>query len=80
MVLLAFGAFLIINILRIFILSLFAISGSSLFDITHWFLWYLVSTVFVVGIWFAEVKFFKIREIPFYSDIKSLYKKSHLRK
>lgn len=80
MVLIAFGAFLIINILRIFILSLFAISGSSLFDITHRLFWYLVSTVFVVGIWFAEVKLFKIREIPFYSDLKSLYKKSRMKK
>jgi exosortase/archaeosortase family protein len=76
----AFLSFLIINILRIFILSLIFISGSSWFDITHKLFWYLLSFVFVIGIWFIEIKFFKIKEIPFYSDLKSLYKKSLLRK
>ena len=36
-------------------------------------LWYLGSTLFVIGIWFIEVKLFKIKEIPIYSDIKFLY-------
>ena len=79
-ILFSFAVFLIINILRIFFLSIIAISGSSSFDITHKLFWYLASTVFVVGIWFAEVKIFKIREIPFYSDIKFLYKRSLLKK
>ena len=80
-ILFSFAAFLIINILRIFFLSIIAISGSEpLFDITHKLFWYLASTVFVVGIWFAEVKIFKIKEIPFYSDIKFLFKKSLMKK
>ena len=70
----AFGAFLVLNILRIFALSLFVISGSSFFDITHRIFWYALSTIFVVAIWFTEVKFFKIKAIPFYSDVKFLYK------
>lgn len=76
----SFLAFLIINILRIFILSVIAVSGSQFFDITHKIFWYSLSTLFVVVIWFAEVKLFKIKEIPVYSDLKSLYKESILQK
>ncbi len=75
MILFSFGILLFLNILRIFLLSLLFMSGTSLFDITHKLFWYLGSTVFVVGIWFAEVKLFKIKQIPFYSDIVFLYKK-----
>jgi hypothetical protein len=31
-------------------------------------------------IWFAEVKFFKIKETPFYSDFRFLHKHSVLNK
>ena len=78
MILLSFAALLILNILRIALLSFMFVSGSQLLDITHKLFWYLISTVFVVGIWFAEVKLFKIKEIPFYSDVKFLLKKSKL--
>ena len=74
MISLAFLSFLIVNVLRILILSAVAVSGSSFFDITHQIFWYSLSTIFVVVIWFAEIKFFKIKAIPFYSDIKFLYK------
>ena len=69
-----FGIFLFFNLLRIFILAFLAISGSSYFDVTHKVFWYSLSTIFVVGVWFAGVKLFKIKEIPFYSDLKFLYK------
>lgn len=74
MLLAAFAVFLVVNILRIFILSKMAVTGSSFFDITHLFFWYSVSTILVVAIWFLEVKAFRIKGIPFYSDIKFLYK------
>ena len=74
MLLFAFGIFLFFNILRIFILAFLAISGSSFFDVTHKLFWYSLSTIFVVAIWFAEVKLFKIKAIPFYSDLRFLYK------
>ncbi len=76
----AFAFLLILNILRIFLLSSVAISGSYWFDIAHKLFWYLLSIVFVVGIWFTEVKIFKIKEIPLYSDVKFLYKKSLMKK
>jgi len=72
-ILISFLIFLIINIFRIFILTLVAVSGSSLFDITHRLFWYALSTLFVIAIWFWEVKIFRIKEIPFYSDIKNIY-------
>jgi len=80
MILFSFTFLLILNILRIFSLSLIFLSGNSLFDITHKLFWYLGSTVFVVGIWFIEVKIFKVKKIPIYSDFKFLYKKSILKK
>jgi exosortase/archaeosortase family protein len=73
----SFLSFLIINILRIFFLSILLISGNSLFDITHKIFWYVGSILFIVGIWFLSVKLFRIKEIPFYSDIKSLLRKKH---
>lgn len=73
MLLFSFGFFLILNILRIFILSLiFVYFSENFFDIAHKLFWYFGTAVFVVLIWFIEVKTFKIKEIPVYSDIKYL--------
>ena len=74
LILSSFLIFLILNILRIFFLSLLFNSGSNYFDITHKIFWYALSTVFVVGIWFFQVKYYKIKQIPFYSDLKYLWK------
>ena len=79
-ILLSFAAFLILNILRIFILGSLAVTGFTYFNVTHAIFWYGFSTIIVVGIWFAEVKIYKIKKIPFYSDIKFLYKKSLIKK
>src|SRR4030042_3516376 len=70
----SFLSLLLVNILRIFLLSIMLVAGISFFDMTHKLFWYLGSSVFVVGIWFLGVKLFKIKEIPFYSDIKFLFK------
>ena len=75
LLLFSFSLLLILNILRIFLLSVLYVSQFSLFDITHKLFWYVGSIVFVVGIWFLSVGVFKIKEIPFYSDIKSLLNK-----
>ena len=69
----SFFSFLVINILRIFLLSLLAISDSPFFKITHVVFWYFLSTLFVVGIWFLQVKIFKIKHVPLYEDIRFLY-------
>ena len=77
MLLFSFAFLLSLNILRIVILSLIFVYSpetSNLFDISHKLFWYFGTTIFVVLIWFIEVKTFKIKEIPVYSDIKFLYK------
>lgn len=71
-----FLSLLLINILRIIFLGVLFVNGSSesLFEATHQAFWLIGSTVFVVGIWFAEVKIFNIKEIPVYTDIKNSLK------
>jgi exosortase/archaeosortase family protein len=63
---------LILNILRILLLIIIFIYGSNYFQTSHLLFWYFLSTLFVIGIWFVEVKVFNIREIPIYSDLKYL--------
>ena len=72
--------FLIINILRIVVLAAMYISGSSIFDIAHLLTWYAGSVVLVMAIWFHQVRVYKLKGIPFYSDLRFLYKHSFLKK
>jgi len=76
----SFILLLLINILRIVILSFMFVSGNSFFNIAHLLFWYAGSVLFVVGIWFLSVKLFKVKEIPFYSDMKFLFEGSNLKK
>jgi len=62
----------IINLSRIIVLSFFVIQDSQLFDFAHKLFWYLLSTIFVVGIWLLTLKIFKIKNIPAYTDMKYL--------
>jgi exosortase/archaeosortase family protein len=77
-ILTGFLIFLSINIIRIFILSIMYFNNSPSFDLVHKLLWYVGGTVFVILIWFFQVKIFKIDAIPFYTDLKKIYKKSLL--
>ncbi len=72
MILLSFLSLLLLNVARIVVLILIFMSGASFFDVTHKLFWYVLSTIFVVGIWFAQVKIYRIKEIPVYSDINYL--------
>jgi len=69
----SFLALLIINLLRILFLSVMYVSGSGLFDVTHKIFWYFSNIILIVGIWFFMVKSFKLKETPFYSDIKFFF-------
>ena len=60
-------ALFILNITRITTLA--GISDASYFGIAHWTSWHIISTLFVVGIWFSIVKIYKIKSIPIYSDL-----------
>jgi len=72
---LAYTSFFIVNILRIICLSL--IFNSTYFDLLHKSFWFILSTMFVVLIWFSLVKIFEIKQIPFYTDFIFLYNKTH---
>ena len=76
MILAAFATLLFFNISRIVILSMIFLQGLPIFVAAHQLFWYFLSTIFVVIIWFSQVKIFKIREIPFYSDFWFLHKHS----
>ncbi len=64
---------LILNILRILFLIFILAKTPSYFVLTHEIFWYAISTLFVVLIWFAHVKIYKIKSIPIYSDLKYIY-------
>ena len=64
----AFAMLFALNLLRILILI--PMATAAYFETVHWISWHLVSVVFVVGIWVAIVKIYKIKKIPIYSDIK----------
>lgn len=61
---------LIVNILRISLLSLLWINNYVYYDIIHKLFWYVLSILFVIGIWFASAFLFKINNIPAYGDLK----------
>ena len=73
MVLTSFAALLVVNILRIVLLGSLYTLESVWSDPLHSFFWYFLSIFFVVGIWFAQVKIFNVKGIPFYSDLKFLF-------
>lgn len=76
----SFGIFLLINVVRIILLSFMYVEGSPIFDVTHKVFWYLGSTLFVVAIWFFQVYKYKIISIPFFSDLKFLYSLSSFKR
>ena len=66
----AFVMLFTLNIIRILILVPLADTAS--FEIIHWIFWHIISTIFVVAVWFSVVKIYKIKSVPIYSDIKHL--------
>lgn len=73
LILTTFGIFFLINVIRIFVLSIMYLEGSPLFDVTHKLFWYFGSTIFVVLIWFFGTYVYKVTTIPFYTDLKYMY-------
>jgi len=73
-ILVLWGCFLALNILRIAGFAILFYSGYKYFDITHKAFWYFGSTIMVAAIWFGGAWLFGIREIPAYSDAKNIFK------
>lgn len=69
-----FSSFLIINIFRIFFFSILFLKSFSLFNTVHLFFWYLLSSLIVVLIWLFNIRIFKIKDIPIYSDFRNILK------
>jgi exosortase/archaeosortase family protein len=65
-------ALFILNIIRVFTLSILSFKNYFIFETLHLLYWYVLSIFFVIGLWFFCIKIFRIRKIPFYSDIKSI--------
>ncbi len=80
MIIFSFLIFLMVNLLRIFVLTILYITGSPVFDIIHKLSWYAGSTVLVICVWFYQVKIYSLKNIPFYSDLKFVYAHAFLRK
>jgi exosortase/archaeosortase family protein len=68
------GAFLILNLLRIFVFALLLSKGYQYFDLAHTATWYFGSTALVVLIWFSNIFIFRIKSIPIYTDLMHIYK------
>lgn len=66
------SSFLLLNIIRFVIFAALFFEGYKYFDAAHQVIWYFGSTILVVIIWFANVKIFRIKSVPAYTDIKSL--------
>lgn len=74
MIFLSFLVLFIFNIIRIVSLSVIFINQNTLFETIHIIFWYFGSMALVALIWFSEVAFFKIKDIPIYSDLRALLK------
>ena len=74
LILFSFAVLLLVNSIRILLMGI--VAQTIYFESLHMFFWYVLSTIFVVGIWFLSVKLFKIKEIPVYSDVKYLIEKT----
>lgn len=74
LLLLSYLSFLLVNLVRIFFIGIFFVEKLTWADIVHKFFWYFGSIVAVIVIWFVQVWRNKIKDIPFYSDLKFLYK------
>lgn len=69
-------AFLALNIIRIVAFAGLLVNGYAYFDITHRMVWYFGSTILVVLIWFVNVKVFRIKEIPVYTDFRRIFREA----
>ena len=79
LIFISFFILLILNILRISTLSVLFHHNFIFFDFTHKLFWYLLSTIFVVLIWLFIVRYYSIKEIPVYSDVRYLMKQALVR-
>ena len=73
----SFALLLVLNVIRISILGALYHHEIPYVEFTHAIFWYGLSTIFVIGIWFITIKKFKIKNIPFYTDLRNLKNPHH---
>ena len=71
----SFATLYVFNILRI--VFLIAIFRAPHFEAIHWIFWNIISTLLVIVIFIITIKIYKIKEIPFFNDLKLLYGLKH---
>ncbi len=69
-ILTALTALFTLNITRILFLA--SIANYPSFETIHWIFWHIVSTIFVVAIYIATIRYYKIKQLPIISDLKYL--------
>ena len=69
-VLTALTVLFVLNIIRILILA--SLTATPNFETIHFIFWHIVSTAFVVTIYIATIKYYKIKSVPILSDLKYL--------
>ena len=67
-------SFFILNLVRISILSYLTLQGLSFMNSIHVISWHFGSTIMLIIIWLVNIKIFKIRTIPIYSDYMKIYR------
>lgn len=73
----SYSLLLLLNITRILVLIfIYIFISEQLFHTLHLIFWHILSTVFVLLIWIVTIKLYKIKHIPFYSDIIYLLEKA----
>ncbi len=79
LILFDFFMFFMFNILRILFLIYLLIKHvtPSLYDIIHKSLWFFLSTLLILFIWWLSIKLFDVRSIPLVSDIQYIVKTKH---
>ena len=69
----------LMNLVRIIILIWVLINKGDLFANLHTFLWFILSTVYVIALWLFFSYIYEIKTIPIYSDIKYLLSSKNIK-
>jgi exosortase/archaeosortase family protein len=72
---------LVMNVIRVDILIILFIEASERwFETIHMVFWKFLAGIYVALVWIALTRYYKVKEIPIFSDLKELYKKSLFKK
>ena len=72
------GAIFLANLMRIlFLVWVYVQYGRNIFESLHFSIWFLVSTVFIAGLWIGLVKYYEVKGVPVYSDLKAVLDKNY---